>query len=127
MVAFLSFIGRQMVFMITKLKLNKEFRRTYGRGKSFAHTGFVTYVFKTHGSNVRLGLTVSKKLGKAVQRNRAKRLLTAAFRECSPQISAGCDIVLVARSRIFNFKSYDLARAMHSHLISAGVMGTDDE
>ena len=113
--------------MITKLKLNKEFRRTYGRGKSFQHMGFVTYVFKTHNNNVRLGLTVSKKLGKAVCRNRAKRLLTAAFRECLPQIDKGCDIVLVARSRIFKYKSYELAATLSSHLISAGVMQEYDK
>ncbi len=110
------------VFMFTKLKLNKEFRRAYGRGKSFVHSGFVMYVFKTRSQNVRLGITVSKKLGCAVKRNRAKRLITAAFRDLSPNIVCGCDIVFVARTCIFSLKSYDIAAKAEKDLMNAGII-----
>lgn len=105
--------------MLKKLKLNKEFRRAYSRGKSFVSAGFVTYVFRTRSDEVRFGITVSKKLGGAVERNRAKRLITAAFRECKPHITGGCDIVFVARSAIFRFKSYDIANELKKQLIAA--------
>lgn len=112
--------------MIEKLKLNKEFRRVYGRGKSFVHPAVVTYVFKTRNENIRIGITVSKKLGSAVLRNRAKRLITAAMRECMPYITQGADIVFVARTRIFSYKSTDIAVILKNHFISAGVWKEND-
>ncbi len=113
--------------MLNKLTINKEFRRVYGRGKSFVDAAFVSYIMPNKSNIVRIGITVSKKLGGAVQRNRAKRLITAAFYECQPYINGGCDIVFVARTRIFKRKSYEIAHIMQEHFISAGVWKENDE
>lgn len=113
--------------MIEKLRLNKEFRRVYGRGKSFVDGAVVTYVLGNRSDTNRVGITVSKKLGSAVLRNRAKRLLTAAFFECLPHLKGGYDIVFVARSKIFRKKSYDVANIMKNHFISAGMWNTNDK
>ncbi len=113
--------------MTQKLRLNKQFRRLYGRGKSFVHRGFVTYVLPNNTGSINYGITVSKKLGGAVKRNRAKRLITAAFRECTPRLKKGYDMVFVARSGIYSYKSYELTQAMLSHLISAGACEKNDE
>ncbi|MBO5725957.1 MAG: ribonuclease P protein component [Clostridia bacterium] len=113
--------------MIEKLRLNKEFRRVYGRGKSFVDGAVVTYVLGNRTDKNRVGITVSKKLGSAVLRNRAKRLLTAAFFECLPNLKDGYDIVFVARSKIFRKKSYDVANIMKKHFISAGMWNTNDK
>ena len=102
--------------MIQKLKINKEFRRVYGRGKSNVTPFVVSYIMRQKGERVRFGITVSKKIGSAVMRNRAKRVITAAIRECLPHINGGCDIVLVARTRIVSVKSYDVAAALKAHL-----------
>ena len=110
----------------TKLKLNKEFRRAYGRGKSFVHPAIVTYVFKTKTEECRIGITTSKKIGCAVERNRARRVITAAFRECLPRVETSCDIVFVARTRILKFKSTDIARIIGRQLEEAGVLKPDD-
>ncbi len=99
-----------------KLKLNKEFRRAYGRGKAFVYPGFVIYIFKTNKGVPRLGITAGKKVGGAVWRNRAKRLIRAAFMQCLPNIKTGCDIVIVARSRIFTLKSYQIAAELEAQL-----------
>ena len=112
--------------MFEKLTLNKEFRRVYGRGKSFVDGALVTYIFGTRQNTVRIGITVSKKLGGAVMRNRAKRLLTAAVRECLPHVKSGCDVVFVARTKIFKYKSYEIADIIKNHFISAGMWSTDD-
>lgn len=112
--------------MIEKLKINKEFRRVYGRGKSQVTPFVVSYVMRQKGENVRFGITVSKKIGSAVMRNRAKRVITAAIRECLPHINGGCDIVLVARTRIVNVKSYDVAAVLKAHL-QALNMWTDND
>ncbi len=113
--------------MTEKLKLNKEFRRLYGRGKSFIHRGFVSYILPEKSGSVRYGITVSKKLGGAVERNRAKRLISAAFREVTPKIIGGWQIVFVARTGIFSYKSYELAEIMLSHLTAAGACEQDDK
>ena len=47
----------------------------------------------------RLGITTSKKIGKAVQRNRARRLIKTAYRNLLPEIAPGYDIVVVARTK----------------------------
>ena len=60
------------MYCFKKLKLNSEFRRIYGRGKAFVNPAFVAYAFKGKTDNIRLGITVSKKIGGAVERNRAK-------------------------------------------------------
>lgn len=104
------------------LKLNKEFRRLYGRGKSFVHPALVTYIIKTGAPTVRYGITVSKKLGTAVARNRAKRIITAAWRETAPKLNQHIDIVFVARSRILSLKSTDVAAILERQFMSAGLL-----
>lgn len=113
--------------MIEKLKLNKEFRRLYGRGNSFVNRGFVSYILPYRGQAVRYGITVSKKLGKAVKRNRAKRLLAAAFKQIEGNITPGCQMVFVARAGLFAMKSYEIAAIMRSHLSAAGFWKESNE
>ena len=55
------------------LRRNSEFGRVYARGRSYVHPALVLYVFKTKGRRTRVGLTATKKVGHAVQRNRARR------------------------------------------------------
>ncbi len=63
-----------------------------------------------------LGITTSKKVGNAVARNRAKRIITAAFRECNKDLLQGYDIVFVARSAITTMKMQDVKAVMKRHL-----------
>lgn len=105
---------------IEKLKLNRDFRRIYGRGKSLVAPCLVVYAAKGRRDRVRLGITAGKKIGGAVQRNRAKRVITAAFRECLPHIRRGYDYVIVARTGILETKSTAAARHLQKQLSSAG-------
>ncbi len=87
-------------FMIHTLSLseNHRFRALYGRGKSKAGRYMVVYSLKSRPADVdRLGLTVSKKLGKAVTRNRIRRRLREAYRLNEPSFRTGYDVVIVAR------------------------------
>lgn len=81
------------------LKENHEFRRLYHRGTSAVTAHLVLYCRKNRLGKNRLGLTVSAKLGKAVQRNRVKRLLREAYRLHEDAFATGVDLVLVARTR----------------------------
>lgn len=109
-----------------KLKQNYDFRRLYKRGKTYVTPFFVLYSAKGRRARTRLGITVSKKLGGAVQRNRAKRVITAAFRECLPDITPGFDFVIVARTRILEIKSPAAAAALRKKLREAGVWCSDE-
>ncbi len=104
------------MYCFKKLKRNGDFRRIYGRGISEVNSAFVVYALKNRSGDIRLGLSVSKKLGGAVNRNRAKRLLTAAFRECAPHIKSGYDFVLAARTRILGVKSTEISAALMEFL-----------
>lgn len=80
------------------LNENHRFRALYGRGKNKAGKTMVIYVMKNRlGPVDRLGITVSKKLGHAVTRNRIRRRIREAYRLHEQEIKSGYDIVIVAR------------------------------
>ena len=100
------------IMKLVKLKENRDFRRAYHKGNSFVSPYVVVYINKNRTNQIRLGITAGKKIGKAVSRNRAKRLITAAFRSLLPQIDTGYDFVIVARTRILNVKSTEVALSL---------------
>lgn len=112
---------------IVKIKENRDFRRAYHKGKSFASPFIAVYINKNRTKEVRLGITAGKKIGNAVCRNRAKRVITAAFREVLPQISQGFDFVIVARTRILTAKSTDVVRSLNKILSSASFCRVNPE
>jgi len=99
-----------------KLKQNWEFHRAYNRGVSLVSPCCVLYVTKGKKGQLRLGITAGKKLGCAVNRNRAKRVIRAAFDFCAPHIPLGYDCVIVARTRILNTKSNIVATTFEKQL-----------
>ena len=107
---------------IITLKLNKDFRRLYSRGKSYVSPILVTYVCKNKNHSIRYGITTSKKIGKAVVRNKAKRLVREAYRELLPEIKSGYDFVFVARGKTPYVKSYNIKKCMQEHMKKAGVL-----
>lgn len=106
---------------IVKIKENRDFRRAYNRGKSFVSPYIVVYVNKNRTGEKRLGITAGKKIGNAIKRNRAKRVIYAAFRACEELISPGYDFVIVARTRILSAKSTDVARSLKKILDTANI------
>ncbi len=90
-----------MVSKRSRLSRSSEFQRVYRQGKSAASRFLVLYYFEHPPGAVseepRLGLSVSKKVGGAVVRNRIKRLLREAFQESAPCLPHGYDYVVIAR------------------------------
>lgn len=107
---------------IVTLKLNSDFRRVYARGRSYADPALVTYVFKNRAGICRIGITTSKKLGNAVERNRCRRIIKEAFRQNSPLCVGGFDLVFVARQTTKFKKSTQIQSVMQNHLNKAGVI-----
>lgn len=105
---------------------NRVFQRGYKRGKSFVSPVLVTYVVKgKKNSPTRIGITTSKKIGGAVQRNRARRIIKEAFRLLSPEVKPGYDIIFVARLKTIYSMEPVIEKAMHKHLESAGLLIED--
>jgi ribonuclease P protein component len=96
---------RQMDFY--RLKKNAEFRAVYKRGKSFSNNLLVVYLYINKKSINRLGVSVSKKVGKSVVRNRIKRLIKESVRLNSSciKVENGYDLVFIAR-KASSGKSY---------------------
>ena len=79
------------------LKRNKEFQRVYRGGKSCgSRTMVLIYTRARHGS-VRVGFSVSKKVGNAVTRNKVKRRMREAFAKELPGVRKGYNLIFVAR------------------------------
>jgi ribonuclease P protein component len=106
---------------VIKIKENRDFRRAYAKGKALVSPYAVVYVLKNRFGSIRLGITTGKKIGNAVKRNRAKRVIRAAFEPIVPHIDEGYDFVIVARTRILNVKSQVVSKAIYELLRSADL------
>lgn len=103
----------------TSLKLNHIFRRLY-RTNGFAGPYLVLYARKNREGINRVGITVSKKLGKAHIRNRIRRRLREIYRLNEDKFLPGWDIVLVGRGKALDA---DFAAIMNSFLSLAKKAG----
>ncbi|HYP56639.1 MAG TPA: ribonuclease P protein component [Solirubrobacterales bacterium] len=86
-----------------RLSRSGEFDRVYRDGSSHATRHLVLYSFPRRDEedrDVRLGVSASRKIGGAVDRNRVKRMLREAFWDLSDRLPSGYDFVLVARPDI---------------------------
>ena len=101
---------------------NTEFARAYRRGKSYVSPFRVTYVLRRKSGGVRLGITTSKKIGCAVQRLRARRVIREAYYAMNLDPAKHVDLVFVARTATTRVKMQKVEKAMRAHLVAAGLI-----
>ena len=108
----------------SSLKLNHIFRRLY-RSTGVADGYLVLYARKNRTDGNRVGITVSKKLGKAHVRNRVRRRIREVYRLNEEKFLPGWDIVVVARSRSVEAPFDKLTKSYLSLAKKAGILRED--
>ena len=108
----------------SSLKLNHIFQRLY-HTKGVADGYLVLYARKNRSGSNRVGITVSKKLGKAHVRNRVRRRVREVYRLNEEQFQPGWDIVVVVRSRAVDAEFSRLTKSYLSLAKKAGILRND--
>ena len=111
-----------------KVRKNLEFRNVYRRGKSFSNNLLVLYIYnnrrniddKSNRFN-RLGISVSKKVGKSVIRSKVKRIINESFRLNADKVSKGYDLVFVARVSSKDKSYWEIEKSMINLFKKAGL------
>lgn len=98
------------------LKRRRDFERAYQHGRKVWNDALVAFVLPTpaeeRSETFRYGLTATKKVGNAVQRNRMKRLLRESFRLSADRIRGGLDIVIVVRPPLLEMSCQEARDAL---------------
>ena len=80
------------------IKKDSDFRKVYQRGKSLADRNLVIYTMKNKSDKSRIGISISKKVGKAHERNRIRRCIKEAYRlNIDDKVLGGYDLVFISR------------------------------
>ncbi|MFA9556242.1 ribonuclease P protein component [Evansella sp. AB-rgal1] len=106
-----------------RLKKNEDFQIIFQQGTSVANRQFVVYYLrKADQECARIGLSVSKKLGNAVTRNRIKRLMREALSILLPDISKNYDVVIIARRPTIDMELQQFRNSITHVLKLSGVL-----
>lgn len=96
-----------------RVKKNNEFQEVFKKGKSFANRQFVVYSLKKPDqSHFRVGISVSKKLGNAVMRNRIKRYIRQAFHELEKDLEDDYDYIVIARKPTAEMNFFEIKSSL---------------
>ena len=107
------------------LKLNHIFRRLYATS-GYANSYLVLYARKNKTGENRVGITVSKKLGKAHVRNRVRRRFREVYRLNEEKFQPGWDIVVVARSKTIGADFQKMTNAYLHLADKAGILQSNE-
>ncbi|WP_144461601.1 ribonuclease P protein component [Siminovitchia fortis] len=103
-----------------RIKENAEFQIVFKKGKSVANRQFIIYMLEKEGqAHFRIGLSVSKKIGNAVTRNRVKRYIRQVFHELEEQVSHNKDFVIIARKPAAEMDYHSVKKSLE-HVLRLG-------
>lgn len=111
------------------IKKNAEFRKVYKKGRSFSNKLLVLYVYRNNDNKdiSRIGISVSKKVGKSVVRSRVKRLIGEGYRLNSEKFKIGYDYVIIARMACNNKNYKEVSNALLDLFNKAGLIINDEK
>lgn len=100
-----------------RIKKNSEFQEIFKTGKSFANRELVIYYREKKGQeHFRVGISVGKKIGNAVTRNRLKRYIRECFRKVKDNLKQEYDIIIIARNQAVRADFHQLCNSLQ-HLL----------
>ncbi len=103
------------------LKRHKEFRYTYRAGKAVSCRLFTLVYVANRRAKVQIGLSVSKKIGNSVQRNRAKRRLRASLSPMLTHVAPGWNLIFIAREEVLTCSFLQMQCLMQQMIRKAGL------
>jgi ribonuclease P protein component len=109
-----------------RLTRSEDFKRVRRFGKSFAHPLVVLVIQANEEDKLRVGVAAGRTVGKAVKRNRAKRLMREAMRTLIPSIASGWDLILIARPALSSATLAETHTALQSVLLRANIFSPTD-
>lgn len=109
--------------MVATIKSYFDFKRAYEKRKTFGNRNLTLYIKKNDLGYSRLGITVSKKIGKAVVRNKIRRRMKEIYREFEPKIAQGYDLVFVVKKNVPDISFIELKSAFRHILKISKLMG----
>lgn len=110
-----------------RLKKSSDFQRVRRFGKAIAHPFVVLLYLPNDLEQVRVGVAAGRSIGKAVQRNRAKRVIRAAIQPHLSRIKSGNDFVLIARESIMSTNAAQLSQILYDLLQKARLISDENE
>lgn len=105
-----------------RLRARADFERVRREGRSWSHRLLVLVACPNASDWTRVGVAAGRRVGSAVVRNRAKRLLREAMRQVDPRVRGGWDLILIARAAIAPVQMQDVAVALESLLRQADLV-----
>ncbi len=105
------------------LKKDSDFRKVYKYGKSFANRHLVMYILENKLESSRVGISVSKKIGNAINRNKVRRRIKESYRlNIDENVKNGYDIVFIARIGIKEAQYKDIEKSMLNIVKKANIL-----
>lgn len=109
-----------------RLRHGNDFARLRHKGRAYRHPLLVLSLLPNGLRDNRYGFIVTKHTGKAVTRNRIRRLLRESIRQLHPQLQSGFDIVIVTRPGVVEQPLVALKRIVEELFRRAGVLVEED-
>lgn len=110
-----------------RLTRSTDFQRVRRQGRSYAHPLLVLIALPKPEGEVRFGVSAGRRIGNAVQRNRAKRLIRAALLPYLDEVQPGWDVVILARAPLVGAGYAETHQALRSLLNRAGLLKITDD
>lgn len=98
------------------IKNSRDFSRTFHKGKSYSDKFLIIYIFPNRLDINRIGISIGKKVGNSVVRNRVKRLIRESYRLIKDNIKSGFDILFVPRPASKDSEYLDLVNSTNKIL-----------
>lgn len=105
-----------------RIRKSTEFKRAYVKGKNYWNRNFTLYIKKNNLNYTRFGIVVTKKLGKAVVRNKIKRKIREINRSLLPLLEEGYDIVLIPKKNTVDLSYEELKKSVEHIYNLAGIL-----